>query len=118
MLEDLYIYRRPHWPLKWNKIENGLWVELLHPFTAVTNLYLCEEFAPRIAPALQELVGDRITEVLPNLENIFLEDLEYSGSVEEGITQFVAGRVVAGHPITISDWDGSKKIIEPHTLFR
>ena len=44
----------------------------LRSFVAVKNLYLLEEFVPRIAPALQELVGGRMTEVLPTLENIFL----------------------------------------------
>jgi hypothetical protein len=32
-----------------------LWLELLHPFTIVKNLYLFEEFALCIVPALQEL---------------------------------------------------------------
>jgi hypothetical protein len=32
-----------------------------------------DEFVPRIAPALQELVGGRTTEVLPALENILLQ---------------------------------------------
>ena len=112
MPEDLYIYGRPFWSLeRKGKIKNGLWVELLHPFTAVKNLYLCEEFARLIAPTLQELAGGRTTEVLPTLENIYLEGLESSGSVEEGISQFAAARKVAGHPIAISHWDSSKEKI-------
>ena len=111
MPEDLYIYQRPLWRLEWKgKIENGPWIELLHPFTAVKNLYLCEEVARRIAPALQELVGDRITEVLPILENIFLEGFESLRSVEEGIGRFISAREVAGNPITVFSWDGSGKI--------
>jgi hypothetical protein len=107
-LEDLYIYECPGWRLDWKgEIENGLWVELLHPFTAVKNLYLSDEFATRIVPALQELVEGRTTAVLPTLENIFLEGLEPSGSVNEGIRHFVAARQVAGHPITISRWANS-----------
>ena len=74
------------------------------------NLYLCGEVARCIVPALQELVGDRITEVLPNLENFFLEGFESLGSVEEGIGRFISAREVAGRPITISSWDGSEKI--------
>ena len=104
MSEDLYMYERPGWRLEWKeKIENGLWVELLHPFTALKNLYLCEEFERRIGPALQELVEGRTTEVMPTLQNIFLEGL----GVEEGIRRFVAARRVAGHPITISRWVNS-----------
>ena len=81
-------------------------LELLRPFTAVKNLYLSEEFARRIVPALQELNGGRTTEVLPALENIFLEGLKPSGPVHEGIGQFVARRhwQVTGHPIAVSRW--------------
>ena len=75
-LEDLYIFDdRAYWQ---DGVENTLWLELLHPFTAVKNLYLSREFVPRIAPALQELVGGRTTEVLPNLENIYLEGFQPS----------------------------------------
>ena len=86
-------------------IENALWLELLFPFTTVKRLYIKEEFAPGIAAALQELVGSRITEVLPNLENIFVEKLEPSGPSQENIGQFVAARQLSGHPIAVSIWD-------------
>ena len=66
------------------------------------NLYLCKEFAPGIAAALQELVGDRITEVLPSLENIFVEGLEPSGPFQENIGQFVTARQLSDHPVAIS----------------
>ena len=51
------------------------------PFTGVENLYLCGEFAPGIAATLQELVGGRIIEVLPSLQNIFVEGLESLGAI-------------------------------------
>ncbi|KAN0105348.1 hypothetical protein V8E52_011107, partial [Russula decolorans] len=38
-----------------------------------------------IAAALQELVGARITDVLPSLQNIFMEGLESSGPLQESI---------------------------------
>ena len=78
-------------------------------FTAVKNLYLSDEFAPRIAPALRELVGGRTTEVLPALQNIFLEGYESSGPVEEDIGHLVSARQAGGHPIAISSWADSKK---------
>jgi hypothetical protein len=86
-------------------IEKVQWLELLHLFRAVKNLYLSEEFALRIVPALQELVGSRATEVLPTLQNIFLEKLEPSGPVQEGIRQFAATRQVTSDPIAVSLWD-------------
>jgi hypothetical protein len=60
---------------------------------------------PRIAPALQELVGGRTTEVLPFLENIFLEGFQPSGPLHEGIEKFVATRRFTSHPVAISRWD-------------
>ncbi|KAN0123625.1 hypothetical protein V8E52_002957 [Russula decolorans] len=103
---DLYIeheYSQLVW--KYDSIENTLWLELLLPFTAVKNLYLSKEFAPGIAAALQELVGARIAEVLPSLQNILVEGLEPSGPLQENIGQFVAARHLSGHPIAISVWD-------------
>jgi hypothetical protein len=105
-LEDLYIFEDrknpPCWP---DDVGNTLWLELLHSFAAVKNLYLCEKIARRIAPALQELVGAITTEVLPTLENIFLEGLQPSGPLQEGIKKFVAARQLTGHPAAVSRWD-------------
>ena len=105
-LEDLSIYRQtlsyPHWQ---DNIDNTLWLELLRPFTAVKKLYLSKELAPRIVPALQELVEGRTTVVLPTLQYIFLEELQPSRRVQDGIRQFVAMRQAIGHHITVSLWD-------------
>jgi hypothetical protein len=108
MLEDLYIYDRPLFQPHWKgDIENGVWLELLHPFIAVENLYLSEEIALHIGSALQELVGSRTMEVLPALRNISLKGLAPSGLVQEGIGQFVASRQVASCSIAVSRWDDS-----------
>jgi hypothetical protein len=105
IVEDLYIerqYLQSYW--KTDAIENTAWLELLLPFTAVKNLHLCKEFAPVVAAALQELVGARITEVLPSLHNIFVEGLEPSGSFQGNIGQFVTARQLSDHSVTISFW--------------
>jgi hypothetical protein len=99
-VEDLYIMHR-HRRLV-DAIENALWFQLLLPFTAMKNLYLCKESAPGIAAALQELVGGRTTEVLPSLQNIFVEWLKPSGTFQENIGQFVAARQLSDHPVAIS----------------
>jgi hypothetical protein len=105
-VEDLYIEHR-HFPVDWKNdiIENSLWLELLIPFTAVKNLYLSTEFALGIAVSLTELVGGRITEVLPSLQNIFVEGLEPLGPFQENIGQFVTARQLSGHSVAISYWD-------------
>jgi hypothetical protein len=106
-LEDLCIGENPYLPAHWqDNMENSLWLELLLPFKTVKNLYLSKNFAPCIVPALKELVESRATEVLLTLQNIFLEGLEPSGPVQEGIQQFIAARQVISDPITVSPWDG------------
>ena len=82
------------------------WIDLFLPFIPVKNLYLSRDFVPRIAPTLQELVGERVTEVLPNLQSIFLEDPQESGLVPEAMRQFIAARQLSSRPITISYWNG------------
>ena len=110
MLEDLYISEDPKYPPHWqDNVENALWLELLHPFAAVKNLYLCKKFMSRIAPALEELVGGRTTEVLSTLENIYLEGFQPSGPLHEGIEKFVAARRLTSHPVAVSRWDGEGK---------
>jgi len=61
---------------------------------------------PSIAPALQELVGERVTEVLPALQSLFLRGSHPSGPVRKAIRKFVTARQLAGHPIIVSRWDG------------
>jgi hypothetical protein len=105
-VEDLYIgCVLPRLVWRNDAIENTLWLQLLIPFTTVKNFYLCVVIAPRIAAALQGLVGGRITEVLPSLQNIFVERLEPSGPFQENIGQFISARQLSGHPIAVSDWD-------------
>ena len=107
-LKHLYIRESLSSRSGWkDNIENRVWRELLHGFTTVKNLYISENIALRIGPSLQELVKGRATEVLPTLENIFVEDFKSSGhgSVQEGIGQFVTARQVSSHPVTVSRWE-------------
>jgi hypothetical protein len=103
--ENLFIYE-PYSQLDWKDgIENIEWLELLLPFTAVKNLYLSEQFAPRIAPTLQELTGGGTTEVLSTLQNLYLKGFQSSESVDEGIAQFISARQLTNYPVAISVWD-------------
>jgi hypothetical protein len=92
----------PHWR---DDIESSQWLELLHPFTALKNLYLSKEIAPRIVPSLQELVGGRATEALPALQKLYLEEIHLSRPVKKAIRKFVAARRLSDHPISISRWE-------------
>ena len=112
MAEHLYISEyvfskvfptdEPNWP---DDIESDQWVELLHQFPAAKGLYISQEFEPHIAPTLQELVGGRVTEVLPALETLFLQETLPSGPVREAIGRFVAARQLTSHPIALSSWE-------------
>jgi hypothetical protein len=106
-VEHLYIVEskysaRPRWE---NNIQKSQWLALLRPFTAVKDLYLSEEIVPLIAPTLRELVGERVTEVLPALQCLFLEGVHTSGPVLGAIAPFIAARQLSTHPIVASYWD-------------
>jgi len=85
-------------------VDHTLWLELLLSFPAVKDLYLAKELAPGIAAALQQLVGRRITEVLPSVRNIFVKGIEPQEPFREHIEEFVAARQLSGHPVAISVW--------------
>jgi hypothetical protein len=105
-VEDLHILENEYWRPDWQEdIESNQWLELLHPFTAVKDLHMSQEILPRITAALLELVaGESVTEVLPALRSVFLEEPLSLGPVQESIGLFVAARQLAGHPITVSHW--------------
>jgi hypothetical protein len=88
-----------------NDIQNSQWLQLLHPFIAVKDLHISERIVPFITPALQELVGERVTEALPALECLFLDGLRASGPVRNTIGPFIAARQVSTHPIVATYWD-------------
>ena len=104
VLKDLYM-RFPllYWQSSDN--EHAQWLELLSPFTAVENLYLSRRFVPCIAHALQEVDGERVTEVLPALRNLYLAELQPLGPAQQAIEQFVCARRLSTHPIAVSQWD-------------
>jgi hypothetical protein len=106
MVEHLHVYGPLYLQSEWQgDIENMQWLEILRPFTFVKNLYVSKEFAHCIAPALQELAGERLTNMLPALETLFLEALQPSGPVQEAIGKFIAARQLLGRPVAISDWN-------------
>ena len=84
-------------------MEDTQWLELLHPFTNVKDLRLSDEVATCIAPALQELAGERVTEILPTLQNITLEHRIYGEPepVPKAIWEFVTTRQLSGCPVAI-----------------
>jgi hypothetical protein len=105
-LERLDIHEDKYWGPHWrDDMESAQWLALFHPFRAVKDLYLSEQLALRVAPALQELGRGRTAGVLPVLHNLFLEGLQQSGTVREAIGKFVAARQLSDRPtVTVNRW--------------
>jgi len=84
---------------------SSLWLGLFHLFIALQRLCVSAELVPPVAAALQELKGERTMEVLPALHSLFLEGLEPSGPVPEGIQSFVAARQLSDHHVAVQRWN-------------
>ena len=84
--------------------EETHWLELLSIFPATENLYLFEGVVSCIAFALQEVAPEGVTEVLSALQNLFIENLQSSGPIEDAIKGFGAARQLSGHPVVIQSW--------------
>ena len=93
-LELLGIFNSKHMPSQWqhHEADNTHWMELLRPFTTVKDLILDELVVLSVASFLQELVRERVAEILPVLQNIFLEGIHWSGPVPEGIAKLIIAR--------------------------
>jgi len=108
-LERLSIYDDKCSPPHWQEVENSQWLELLQPFTAVKDLYLFRGFPSRIAPALQELIEERATEVLPALQCLNLEEIKPSVSLQKAMKQFVVARQLSNYHLSVT---GEKAIYQ------
>jgi hypothetical protein len=105
-VERLYIREIALSPTLEHVFDSNQWLEFFHLFTAVKDLFISQEFVPRVAPTLQGLVDEeRVTEVLPALQNLFLEEPLPAVPVREAIDNFVAARQPTSHPITTFCWE-------------
>ena len=89
------------------ELDDPGWLQIFIPLVSVKSLYVPEGLEPFFASALEKLPGERVTEVLPALENLFLQsyDLESSGLVQDAIQSFVSMRQLSGHPVVLQCWD-------------
>jgi len=82
------------------------WLEFLRPFNAVNHLHLSQIVDLHIAQALRRLPSERVMEVLPALQSVFISGLKLFGPVKEAMTEFVDARQLSGHPVSIYNWEG------------
>ena len=115
-VEHLYIYSMRLGPQPQEEVENLRWLETFQSCTAVKNLYVSEEFVKGIAHGLQELGEERLMDMFPALESLFLEGFQSSGAVQEAVEKFVAARQLLGHPVAVSDWNNPNKFKLPSLL--
>ena len=87
-------------------VENTQWLDVLHPFTGVTDLRLGKGLALHYALALRDLAADRVTEVLPALQHLFVQGRGQSRQIREALKRFAAARKLAGLPVVVHSWDG------------
>jgi len=101
-----------HWAVD---METGQWLEILDPFTALKDLRLGRKIAVHVCRALQELSGERVTEVLPTLQGLFITHLS-SEPLPEGIRKatktFVEARRRSGHPVSVHRTGRSGRLMD------
>ena len=82
-------------------MESTPWLELLHSFVAVKDLYLSNHLVWHIALALLELTDESVTEVLPALRQVFVDGLGPSRPIWQVFAPFITARQLSGHPVTL-----------------
>jgi hypothetical protein len=98
-LESLVIRNhRKYWQ---DDTENIQWLELLYLFSSVKDLALFGDLFRLVAPALDGLAQENVAEVLPVLQNIFLEGPQSSEMIRKISRNFVAARQLLGCPVTV-----------------
>lgn len=112
-VENLYIKEDEYWQKAFYYfLESWRWLDVLSPFTAVKNLYLPGTSTRDVMLALQVVVERGLREVLPGLENIYMDSTEVSGRVLIAIGLFDVVRRNTGYPVTLfisdGDWDSNR----------
>ena len=83
-------------------VDHTEWLNIFRPFISVTSLDI-RDLDVLIAPALQDLTGESIMEVLPALRSLVVTDpsSDSSGSVRQAIEPFITGRHLFNRPVTV-----------------
>ncbi|KAI0284516.1 hypothetical protein BC826DRAFT_1189934 [Russula brevipes] len=76
-------------------------LELFRRFTAIQSLHASECIVPLVATALLDVIGERATEALPNLRDLFLGGSAILETVPEAMQQFITARELSGQPVAV-----------------
>jgi hypothetical protein len=99
-------FTSPYWNSDFKKFR---WLELLQPFTSAKDLYLGSIIAPHVTRKMRGLTGESTAEVLPALQNIFIQEFRRSKALRESIGPFMVDQQLFGHPVTVHHWEGLQK---------
>jgi hypothetical protein len=104
-LEQLFIYDGLS-PTHWQEdMDTTQWLELLHTFSSVKDMYLSKGLALQVMRVLRELDGIGITQVLPELQNLLIEGSPWQRVSQVHIfSQFVIARELSGRPVVVRQW--------------
>jgi hypothetical protein len=101
-VEQLHINFQMYNPLSQNDMDCIQWLELVQPFVAVQRLHIQGRLVTSFVPALQQLTGDRVMEVLPALRHI---SISLHGtdviSARKSLRPFITARQLINHPVTV-----------------
>jgi hypothetical protein len=96
-------------PWAWEVINRGplQLLELFRPFIAAQRLRVSTGLWESVALALQELVGEKALEVLPELQTLVFGELQPGESITAALEPFIVARQLCGHPVVIhiQPWD-------------
>jgi hypothetical protein len=79
-------------PVPPEDMDHTQWQELFRPFTSVRSLEISPGLEGLIAPALQELTGDRVMEVLPLLRTLSFSRLDSEPKSPNPFELFITAR--------------------------
>jgi len=87
-------------------VDDPDWLELFSPFVSVKSLYMSDRLGSIVGEVLEKVTGESVTEILPALQNLFIEGIWPSEFVQETIPTFVSARQLYDHPIVVQRWEG------------
>jgi len=105
------------------RIAYSQWLDLLVPFTAVEDLYLSRNLSPHIVPALHGIIEEGTMEVLPSLQNLFLQRELLQGLgfgfSKKAVERFIAALHLSSRQIAVLHWENARyqPIVPVHIRF-
>jgi F-box-like len=90
------------WEPTWQvDMDDAQWPELFHPFASVQTLRIYNRLRSPITSSLQAFGGELATELLPALDDLYLEGDQPSALEQQYIEPFITARQRSHHPVAV-----------------